>query len=62
MRNVSLDLTDNIGYGKSFADDIYEEIPDRASCCTGVAGSRRHGVYGGAINDIEPYSVYDVVL
>ena len=61
-RQESLYLTDNIGYGASFGEQdevIYDEIGD-----IGV-GSRRHAVYGGNTedaNDMESYSVYDVVL
>ena len=60
-------LAHNIGYGigsdfcgamHDFIDDdvIYEEIADEP------IGSRRNGLYGGGDQDMDSYSVYDVVL
>ena len=55
-------LTNNIGYGcggeeRSFADEaIYEYVGNN------VIGSRRHGVYGGNVEDMDSHSIYDAVL
>ena len=55
-------LAHNIGYGcgvmHDFIEDdvIYEEIVDEP------IGSRRNAVYGGGQQDMDSYSVYDVVL
>ena len=51
---LSMDLTENIGYGafrEPHAHSIYSEI-----------GSRRNGVYGGNPNEVQSYAIYDVVL
>ena len=47
-------MTDNTVYGVPHTlsnEVIYEEI-----------GSRRNGVYGGNLNELQSYAIYDVVL
>ena len=55
---ISMELTGNVGYGVGPGrcvepEEIYDEI---------AIGSRRNGVYGGDVYELEPYSIYDVVL
>lgn len=50
----SLNLTYNVGYGCGNEQD-HEEIYDQI-------GSRRNGVYGGDIGEMDSNAIYDVVL
>jgi hypothetical protein len=69
-KRQSWDMADNIDYNgpSNFIgendDAIYDEITPRAVGGTGV-GCRRHGLYAfnnEEMNEMESYSVYDVVL
>lgn len=62
--NERYDLSEGYGDFAAIDDVIYEEISDEMNFDDELIGSRRHGhdVYEEGLDDMDTYSVYDVVL